>query len=257
MLLAQVPREIHLLIIETGGLSISELKSLSFTCRHFAYLCLVEIWKTRKFIENTSLTKFRDTLSNNPLIPYGDFILKIQVDELDKTPQISIDAELIKFFAQKCGNLKELMVRFSQKKRKNRACLLPFELLGDRLINLSMVAYHHLDDCDDFDAQDEQEEGEKNGETKITELSSLVNGGQQIIKQMYNYYYKPKVELEFHDALSETVKLGNVKSIRLYCPKMAEKVWEWYVNLNSIIFFFFLKKVNFTKIFSDYSFILM
>ncbi|PKY59984.1 hypothetical protein RhiirA4_412592 [Rhizophagus irregularis] len=209
MLLIQVPREIHLSIIETGGLSINELKSLSFTCRHFAHLCLAEIWKSRKFIENFSLTKFRETLSNNPFMPYGDFILKIKVDELDKTPQISIDAELIKFFAQK-------------------SCLLPFELLGDRLVNLSMVAYHHLDDYDDFDAQDEQEEGVKNGETKITELSSLVNGGQQIIKQMYNYYYKPKVE--FHDALSETIKLGNVKSIRLYCPKMTEKVWECFTR---------------------------
>ncbi|GBB86113.1 hypothetical protein RclHR1_12580001 [Rhizophagus clarus] len=236
----QVPREIHLSIIETGDLSINELKSLSFTCRHFAHICLAEIWKSRKFIENASLTKFRDTLSNNPLISYGDFIIKIQVDELDKTPQISIDAELIKFFAQKCGNLKELMLRFSQKKRKNRASLLPFELLGDRLINLSMVAYHHLDDYDDYDAHDEQEENEKNGEIKITELSSLVNGGQQIIKQMYNYYYKPKVEfhdalsetvkLEFRDALSEIVKLGNVKSIRLYCPRMTEKVWECFTR---------------------------
>ncbi|CAB5211567.1 unnamed protein product [Rhizophagus irregularis] len=198
MLLIQVPREIHLSIIETGGLSINELKSLSFTCRHFAHLCLAEIWKSRKFIENFSLTKFRETLSNNPFMPYGDFILKIQVDELDKTPQISIDAELIKFFAQKCGNLKELMIRFSQKERNNKACLLPFELLGDRLVNLSMVAYHHLDDYDDFDAQDEQEEGVKNGETKITELSSLVN--------------------------------GNVKSIRLYCPKMTEKVWECFTR---------------------------
>src|SRR2546429_117945 len=122
MLLMQAPQDIHLSIIAIGDFSINELKSLSFTCRHFAYPCLSE----------------------------------------------------------KCKNLKELMLRFSQKKRKNRAHLLPLRLLGDRLINLSIVTYEHLDHYDDDGAQVKQE-------NKTTEFSSLVNGGQQILKQMYNY----------------------------------------------------------------------
>ena len=209
-------------------------------------------------IENALLTRFRNTLSNDPLLPYGDFILKLQVDELDKEPPIIIDDELIKFFAEKCKNLRERMLRFSQKRRKNKAHLLPLVLLGDRLINLSMVTYTHSDILDDHDAQEEQEEDEKNEETKTMELSSLVNGGQQIFKQMYNYYSgssgsKPSLnqstikdssnekfqsqemnetekddasidvdEEKFYDSLSETVKLESVKSIY---PKMIEEAW--------------------------------
>jgi len=38
-----------------------------------------------------------------------------------------------------------------------------------------------------------------------------------------------KDEVNFYDSLSETVKQGNVKSIRLYYPQMIEKAWERYV----------------------------
>ena len=169
MLLIQVPQEIHLLILEVGCSSLNDFTQLSYTCRHFAYLCLPEIWRVRRFIENSSLTTFRNTLSNNPLLPYGDFVFKLQVDELDKEPPIFIDDEFIKFISENCKNLKDLMLRFSQKKRKNRINTLPLELLGDRLINLSMVTYIHLDNYDDDDddgddgddVKEEQEKDEK------------------------------------------------------------------------------------------------
>ncbi|CAG8608270.1 8175_t:CDS:2, partial [Funneliformis mosseae] len=37
-------------------------------------------------------------------------------------------------------------------------------------------------------------------------------------------------EAEYRDALSETVKLGSVKSVRLYDPKMTERVWESFTS---------------------------
>ncbi|CAI2174073.1 15374_t:CDS:2, partial [Funneliformis geosporum] len=225
--------------------SVNILKPLAFTCRHFAYLCLYEIWKTRRLIENNSLKTFRNTVSKNPLMPYGDFILKIQVDELDKEPPIYIDDKLIKFFAENCNNLKELMLRFSQKKRKNKAYLLPLELLGDRINNLSIVNYENWDK--NYDDDDEQEQ--------LMEMSSLVTIGKQVLNNVYNYYNNTKIsstckdsdnlqegskggsndsnrndEAEYHDALSEIVKLGVVNSVRLYDPKMSERVWESFTS---------------------------
>ncbi|CAI2162802.1 7527_t:CDS:2 [Funneliformis geosporum] len=235
MQLMQVPKEIHLSIIKSileSVNSVNALKPLAFTCRHFAYLCLYEIWKTRRFVENNSLKTFRNTLSKNLLIPYGDFILSIQLDELNKLPPIYIDDKLIKFLAEKCKNLKELILRFSQKKRKNKAYLLPLELLGDRINNLSIADYENWDNQ--------------------MEMSSLVTIGQQAFNNMYNNTYKPSTckdsdnsqegskggsndsnrndEAEYQDALSKTVKLGVVKSVRLYDPKMSERVWESFTS---------------------------
>ena len=117
----------------------------------------------------------------------------------------------------------------------------------------------HSDNLDDHDHAQKEQEGDE--ETKTMELPSFVNGGQQIFKQMYNYYSgssgsKPSInqsttkdssneklqsqemnetekddssidvdEEKFYDSLSETVKLGSVKSIRLYYPKMIEEAW--------------------------------
>ncbi|CAI2183525.1 4022_t:CDS:2 [Funneliformis geosporum] len=174
-------------------------------------------------------------------MPYGDFILKIQIDELDKEAPIYIDDKLIKFFAEKCKNLKELTLRFSQKKRKNKACLPPLELLGDRINNLTIVNYENWDK--NYDDDDEQEQQ--------LQMSSPVTIGQQLLNIVYNCYKNTKIpsickasdnmqerpkgglndcsredEAEYHDALSETVKLGVAKSVRLYDPKMSECMWE-------------------------------
>ncbi|CAI2175022.1 3861_t:CDS:2 [Funneliformis geosporum] len=241
MLLMQVPKEIHLLIIESileSSDSVNDFIPLLFTCRHFANLCLYEIWKIRRIIEYRSLKNFYKTLTNNPLMPYGNFILRLQMDELDNDSSICIDAELLKFFSERCNNLQELILKFSQKKRKNKTHLLPLKFLGDRLNYLSIVNYEHLDDV----------------KAEQMERSSLINCGHQILKQVYHHYNKTIIssrkiayklrgrsnrdsidynetdEAEYHDALSEIIKLGAVKCVRLYDPKMTERVWESFTS---------------------------
>ncbi|CAI2176579.1 10555_t:CDS:2 [Funneliformis geosporum] len=135
MQLMQVPKEIHLSIIKStldSVDSVNVLKPLAFTCRHFAYLCLGEIWKTR------------------------------------------------------------INVKISHKKRKNKAYLLPLELLGDRINDLSITDYENCDK-----SYDEQQ----------MEMSSLVTIRQHLLNNDTNIPSASK----YHDALSETVKLGVVK----------------------------------------------
>ncbi|CAI2172686.1 20110_t:CDS:2 [Funneliformis geosporum] len=213
MQLMQVPKEIHLSIIESileSVDSVNVLKPLAFTCRHFAYLCLSEIWKTRMLTENNSLNTFRNTLSKNPLIPYGDFILKILVYELNKKPPIYIDDKLINFFAEKCKNLKELNVFTS----------FGVELLGDRINHLTIVNYENWDIFAGY------------FRTTICNIPSTRKGSDKLQERTKGGLNDSNRndEAEYHDALSETVKLGVVKSVQLHNPKMSERVWESFTS---------------------------
>ncbi|CAG8469064.1 369_t:CDS:2 [Diversispora eburnea] len=88
----EIPSEIYLLIIEIGEFTIADLKELTFVCHQWARVTLPLIWQTRKFIENESLKTFKNILKNDKtFLPYGRYITRLQIEELDKNPPIFID----------------------------------------------------------------------------------------------------------------------------------------------------------------------
>lgn len=291
----KIPNEIYTLVVEIGEFTLADLKELAFVSHQWAKVALPLIWQTRKFIENDSLQIFKKTLINdNAISPYGQYIKKLQIDELDKNPPILIDAELIKFIANHCPNLKELSLRFrlSQKERNNTSSYsnnnnnhvksweLPLELLGDRLVRLSLVAYEHSEPrksraqtildkiCDDDnDGNNNNNDnnnnssnnksdnsGSGNGDDYTATIKSTVkmlldrirgdssdtddsddnsvnsesdsvnnnnNNGKDITKDL-----QIVPSHDSHDGLCEIMRLGNIKSIRLYYPDMSPNIWN-------------------------------
>ncbi|CAG8596306.1 3247_t:CDS:2, partial [Cetraspora pellucida] len=234
-LIMHISHGIHASILENSLFTPSDLLHLALSCRQWAKYALSHLWRARKFMDNTPLQQFISTLSEsnrkNLLFPYGEYVTKIQLDEVEKEPSIHIDAELINFLANACPNLKDIQLKFSLKTRTSKPWKLPLNLLSDRLIRLNLTTYEHI--ANDIEVSDNC--------NKVANIENGVSTPQNFARSIANLFTassKPKQSNvdDFNnaddnfDALCEAVLPGNINSIRLYYPRMTLNIWERFTK---------------------------